>query len=302
MRVLNIPTSDTGGNGIRTKWAFAKYRPDWAYDLVTSSKKYMDYPADRTWPEARALWHKADVVHMRNSFDARRRMRVEAKPAVVHHHGTKFRTHPQILLRDQRRNKAIGLAATLDLWLIAPNELEWLPSPYDIDWLQSMRPAERRPGPLRIAHAPTNRVVKDTPAFLAAIDRLKQDMPVEVILIERSTWKECLQRKAHADIYYDQVDLGYGNNAIEAWGMGIPVVCGAQPPTLEEMGRRFGSLPFYPATPDTIYDALYNLANPPVREAWSQRGLAHVRQWHSEQAVVSQLVDTYARAIEKFHS
>ena len=36
-------------------------------------------------------------------------------------------------------------------------------------------------------------------------------------------------RKGRADVFVDQMILGYGCNAIEAWGMGIPVIAGVDP-------------------------------------------------------------------------
>lgn len=151
---------------------------------------------------------------------------------------------------------------------------------------------------VRIAHAPTNREVKGTQAFLDAIERLQAEgLPVEMDLIEGVSWAECLTRKAQADIYYDQVQLGYGNNAIEAWGMGIPVVAGAQPATLAEMERRFGSLPFYNATEQDIYDALKALVlSKDLRAEYSEKGLDHVRRFHDERVVVEQLKRLYRKA------
>lgn len=296
MHVLNIPGGfDTGGNGWRTKDAFARHAPGWTYDVCTSGNAYMIFPEDRRWVDARALWDAADVVHLRNDFAVEHMLNAPPKPAVVQHHGTTFRTHHEELLAATRRRGAIGLASTLDLWLIAPDELEWLPSPYDIDWLQTFR----RPlddGVLRIAHAPTDREVKSTESFLRAVERLGRQLPVELVLIENATWQDCLRLKGTADVYFDQVTLGYGNNAIEAWGTGLPVVAGAQPDTLEEMEARFGELPFYLADEATIYDALLALADPETRDVWGKRGHAHVRQWHDEAVVVEQLKAVYKRA------
>lgn len=302
MRVLNLATTDTGGNGIRTKQAFDRYT-DWSYDLVTSTRKYMDYPADKPWNRAQDLAAQADVLHLRNSFALGERFNLHDKPMVFHHHGTQFRYHFEDVLKDQRQHKAIGAAATLDLWLIAPDETEWLPSPYNLDWLASLaNPHPGVPGvdrPLRIAHAPTDRRIKGTDAFLAAVERIRQTLPVELILIERDTWANCLKRKATADIYYDQVELGYGNNAIEAWGMGIPVIAGAQDNTLEEMTHRFDTLPFYQADEGTLHQALLALADPTLRDVYSTRGIHHVRTWHNDKTVVTQMQDMYTRAITK---
>ena len=122
--------------------------------------------------------------------------------------------------------------------------------------------------------------------------------PVDLELIERERWDRCLQRKARADIFFDQVILGYGCNALEAWGMGIPVVCGASDPTLDEMERRFGRLPFYHATEETIYDALKELVeSPELRAKYAAIGNRYVREYHDEVKVVDQLKRIYQRAM-----
>lgn len=298
MRVLNVGNVDFGGDGIRTKRAFARHAPDWTYDVAVSSTNYLAYPADRPIREARQLAANADVVHARNSFRAARNAAALHKPLVITHHGTRLRNRPADVLAEQRAHSAIGLAATLDLWLLAPDELEWLPAPYDLDALASLR-QPHEDGPLRIGHAPTNREIKSTDAFLAACDKLSRETPVEVVLIEGQSWAECLHLKATCDVYFDQVLLGYGNNAIEAWGMGCPVVAGAADDTLAEYERRFGSLPFVHADEGSIYHALASLAEPIKRTEWSLRGLLHVGQWHDEKRVVEQLQRVYRRAVER---
>lgn len=151
-----------------------------------------------------------------------------------------------------------------------------------------------------IAHAPTNRAVKSTSLLLQAIKRLQDEgVDVELDLIEHRPWTECLERKAKADIYFDQVILGYGNNAIEAWGMGIPVICGGSDETLDEMERRFGRLPFYHATLETIYDAIKELVeSPELRAEYGRIGYEHVKTYHDAPVVVEQLKCLYQRAIQ----
>ena len=150
-----------------------------------------------------------------------------------------------------------------------------------------------------IAHAPTNREIKSTDTFLEAVKRLQDEgFPVDLDLIEHRPWAECLERKARADIYFDQVILGYGCNALEAWGMGIPVIAGAADETLDEMERRLGHLPFYHATEDTIYDALRELVeSPELRAEYGRIGHEYVKRWHDEAVVVEQLKALYRRAM-----
>ena len=306
MNVLVITMgADTGGVLVAIARAFAD-EPGWNVRAAASKINYIGYPQDLPWTgqALRDAWQQAEVVHLHHNFTTARRMtggyagrRLNHKPYVMHFHGTGFREAPRHHLRELREYQALAVVSTLDLWLLAPNETEWLPFTINVDALQGER---RHPmdDTIRIAHAPTNRAIKSTDGFLKAIARLRKDgYPVEQVLIEHTLWSECLRLKATADIYFDQVKLGYGNNAIEAWGMGIPVVAGGADPTLDEMERRFGSLPFYHATEDTIYDALRELVeSPELRQKMADRGLAHVRQFHDERVVVEQLKDIYRRA------
>jgi hypothetical protein len=294
MRVLNAGQYDIAGDGIRTKQAFIRHAADWTYDVTAERERVYAYPIDQPWSRVGELALAADVLHVRNTFAVPRALGIDA-PAVIHHHGTIFRRNRDALLRETAQRNALGLAATLDLWLMAPNELEWLPAPYDLDWLGAMRrPSEGKA--LRVGHAPTSRAIKSTDAFLSAVEKLAVQIPVEVVLIEGRTWADCLALKATCDVYFDQVLLGYGNNAVESWGMGIPVVAGAADDTLEEMARRFGSLPFVQADEGSIYEALLILADPDERRWWAKRGVEHVNQWHDELRVVQQLQQVYERA------
>lgn len=302
MRVLNIPGGqDTGGNGWRAYEAFRAFRPDWTYDLRVSKKTYIGYPVPEPWDldEARQLWAKADVVHLRNNWAIEDKLGgVPGRPAVMHHHGTFYRSLHESLLYEAKRRHALTVCATLDLWLIHPDDTEWLPSLFDLDWLATFRRPPADDGVLRIAHAPTDRRVKSTAAFLRAVERLREHVPVELELIEGASWGECLTRKGGADIYFDQVMLGYGNNSIEAMAMGIPVIAGAADATLDEYQSRFGQIPFYAADEGGIYSALLALTDPAERELWAKRGAEHVRQWHDRRKVVDQMVDLYTRAVD----
>ncbi|MCA1570821.1 MAG: hypothetical protein LC798_10990 [Chloroflexi bacterium] len=276
--------------------------PDWSVRSLVSMLNYIQYPVDLAWERKKLAehWGWADVVHLHHNFLSADRMgRVNRKPFVVEFHGSRFREEPSVHLRELQDHKAIGLASTLDLYLIAPDLLTWAPAPVNVEALSAMKqPATER---IRIAHAPTNRAVKSTRAFLEATDRLiAEGYPVVVDLIEYRPWAECLERKAKADIFFDQAILGFGCNALEAWGMGIPVVAGAADATLDEYERRFGHLPFYHATQSTIYDALRELVeSPELRTRYGDIGLAYVKKFHSEELVVAQLKELYHRALEQ---
>lgn len=299
--------ADTGGVLSSIVRAFRGV-PGWTVRSLVSSTNYIRYPMDLQWtrPIISKHWLEADVIHLHHDFRSAELMRrgytgqkLPQRPYVLEFHGTGFREQPFTHLREMRANRALGVVSTLDLYLLAPRELEWLPAAVDSKEIAKLR-QPRDDGRVRIAHAPTNRGIKSTEAFVAAIKRLKKEgYPVDLDLIEHQPWAKCLERKAQADIYFDQVILGYGCNAIEAWGMGIPVVAGGADPTLDEMERRFGGLPFYHATQETIYDALRELVeSPALRQRYGQRGLQHVQTYHDDAKVVEQLKGLYQRAAE----
>lgn len=304
MKVLILcPRSDLAGVGIGIKQAFDGYSRDWQVRVVRAQDKVYDYPKDAGWAEKNALVDWADLVHVMEIPAAMPR----GKKLVLHHHGSYFRWHRTTVLSEQRHRGAVGIVSTIDLLLLAPDDLTWIPAPYDVDWLYGMRRRHPR-RPLRIVQCPTNRVTKNTDALLAAAERLSKDVPVEVDIVEGVTWAESLRRKADADIVFDQLLTGYGNNAVEAMAMGIPVIAGLDPElaahhghpiphgTQDEMLRRFGGLPYVSAHEESVYEALVQLVDVDNRAAWGARGLAHVRKFHDQPVVVRQLEQVYLRA------
>jgi hypothetical protein len=288
---------------------------------VHISDTYIRYPYDiklqGNGGAVKRLYHAADVVHLNNTIHGWERFdHGQRKPVLLHHHGTIFRTRPRRLLVQARRFGFEQAASTVDLAAIAPEVISWLPTAYNLDELAALRDQHRRPddGLVRIAHAPTNRTIKSTEALVYAIEQLKSEgLPVDLDLIERVTWAECLRRKAAADVYFDQVILGYGCNAVEAWGMGMPVVAGVDPQRAEKIGHPIpagtrdlmlkeygGSLPFYEANERNIADALRPLVqSADLRAHWAAKGMEHVWRFHAEAPALAKLVELYLRAIAR---
>ena len=286
---------DIGGLGWGLASAFRKLT-DWEYRQVCGQPSYLDFPqADHwDWPQIVKWWKAADVVHLHDGYH---QLPSKRHGIVCTYHGIGFRGNPGWFLRQQEQHRATGLVSTLDLWLLAPSETTWCPAPYDLDWLHSFRHPLRRPdGPLRIGHAPTDRSIKHTAEFLAACEQFGRETPVEVVLIEGMSWRDCLEVKGSCDIFYDQCAFTYGGNSIEAMAMGIPVLNGAPDATLAEYERRFGDLPFVLVDPGSILEGLRMLASPYARDAWGRRGRRHVEQFHSQRAVVDLLTPIYRDA------
>jgi glycosyltransferase involved in cell wall biosynthesis len=324
MRVLNVSFGqDTGGQQWRLARAWRRFRPDDSYISATHTPTF--YPVENLISRhhgklERDWFPNADVVHVNNDLQHVRRplkLDLRQKPVVVHHHGTMFRTRPEYHLAAMRDMGAVAIASSLDLVAIAPAEVEWMPLAYELEELQLYRqaaePARPDDGAFRIAHAPTNRPIKGTDALIAAVDRLREvGVKVELDIIEGVKNVRCLERKARADVFVDQLLLGYGANAVEAWGMGIPVIAGVQPERCPELIRQtipdgtpalmeevWGQFPFYSATEQSLYTALVQMLSPVVRQKWAAIGMEHFMKFHEASSVVDRLEKTYRRAMVK---
>lgn len=297
---LNIfAGADTAGQGIRAQRAINRWSRSWSTRCVVRSVNYIGYPVDVFWDERRVreLWARSDVVHAHNELTSLTvPQRRQPRPLVLHHHGTALRDHHRQVLGQARRAGAVQLVSTVDL-LQYGEDLRWSPTPYDLAWLASHRVRDEGTK-IRIAHAPTNRAIKSTDAILAAVERLGRRHAIEFDLIEGVSWAECLARKGRADIFVDQLILGYGCNSIEAWGMGIPVIAGvADGAVRERMLDLFGELPFHESSEATIETRLEELiVDAEQRQQWADRGRRHVQRFHDEQAVVADLEAVYAQA------
>ena len=292
MYVLSVRQgSDLAGSSYAITKAFAGHHTITVRSAVRLTN-YLDYPHDLAWSQLADEWPHADVVHLHENAKPRRIL--GDKPFVMHLHGTVFRRNVDLFRRYITDNGGVGVAATLDLLDLEPS-LTWLPHPISRDMLPKRRFTGGRL--LRVAHAPTDRAIKSTEAFLAAC-RL---VGVEPVLVEGKTNAECLAIKATCDALYDQTELGYGVNAIEAWALGLPVIAGGAPSTLARMRAEFGQLPFIETTADTIADALAVLRDEQDRATWAEAGHAHYERFHDGAETVRRLAPIYESLAVRSH-
>lgn len=304
MRILIVSSGeDSGGVGIAIKQAFDRHAPDYSVRQVRFNNNYLDYPADITLnadniAEVDELFEKADVVHfMERWFGAKRYQSFFNKPKVIHHHGTIFRTDPTPLMEQAALYRAVSVVSTIDLLLCAPpGELRWVPNPVDTRQMGLLRYSAYQGNPRVLAvHAPTVREKKSTAAWLQAFEGLNADLR----LIEGRRWKECLRLKAEGDLLMDQLLFGYGNNAIEAWAMGMPVISGVGNQTIaDHMQSIIGYLPFYRCTPSTVGERLREIVeDADLRREYGQIGEEYVNAFHDERKVVEQWKGIYQEAL-----
>lgn len=311
---FNLSTgADTGGAAIREVEAFdnpvANPTGEWEVRSMVAASNYIQYSKDLHYSvqAVRETYSKADVVHLNHTLHGHKWYDGgQGKPTVLEHHGLHrgaFDIDFEGSILAGIEIGAVQIGSTVNLELFGPpGTIEWAPIPYDLAALRAMR--TRSAGPtVRVAHAPTNRAIKSTEAFLAAMASLEaRGFKVETVLIEQATHEECLRAKATADILVDQLVLGYGCNAVEAWGMGLAVVGGFADPGWSEYAKaRYDlrpsptGLPFMSATEATLESVLERLIlDADLRQRWADIGGAHVLRWHSQAASVVQMSKIYA--------
>lgn len=291
--------ADTAGINVAIKGAFDRHGSGaWRADSMVASSNYLEYPVDVPYDpqQLRELYDAADVVHLHNTTHGHRWYDDgQGKPTVLHHHGRKdlHRT-----VKEAARLGAAQLGSTYDLSLLEPG-VEWLPTPVHLERLRELRARWYRSGDrVRIMHAPTNRAIKGTEEFLAAFDDPRLAAIAEPVLVTGVTWDECLRVKATCDVVYDQLLLGYGSNAVEAFAMGIPVIAGVADPEIRAgMLQRWGRLPFLESRPGELAAALALVATQAdVLLQYAAWGAHHVQRFHDERRTVAQLEDIYGRA------
>lgn len=307
LKALVIGNTDPGGVMGRFQ-AAALHEGGLSIRSAHRAEQYFEFPGDIRWTRAnhdvvRQLAREADIIHLNNSWAPYRTLGLH-KPALLHHHGSMFRKDPERMLARAKSYRMTQAVSTIDLQRPAPRLLHWLPTAYDLDALADMRVKRPDDGMVRVVSAPTNRAYKATEALIAAAARLKAEgVPIELVLVEGVTWAECLEAKATADVLFDQVAFGYGCNAVEAWGMGIPVIAGADPWTLERMRHEWGSLPFYEASEATIADALRAMVeSADLRAEWAAKGAAHAAKYHAEKPALARLAELYALTIKDWQT
>ena len=297
MRVFVLSEGqDTGGQGARI--AAALRGAGHTAHAMHQSETYLKYPRDERWDEgrARALFEAADVVHLKNGVALYEQFGGD-KSAVVHHQGTRLRDNAAAVDAECRAVGAVQIVSTVDL-LADCTDATWIPSPHDLDW---MRDKYRTRGK-GVAHAPTNRAAKGTGTVIEVCGR----MGLTLDLIEGVEWRVCLSRKGRAEILIDQLTIGYGNNAVEAMALGVPVISG----WAEEADRQtfhaqthMAELPFVHANDaESLETALGYLSDPDARADMATRGRAFVEEFHSYEAVVARLLPVYEQAVNRWRS
>ncbi len=190
--------------------------------------------------------------------------------------------------------------STPDLLEFVPGSV-WLPQPISENELRSIRNASSSTPKstysdnrvIKIAHAPSNRVIKGTIYLENAITELKQTgFNVELVLVENKPYVEALKICSTADIVVDQLLVGsYGQFSVEMMALGKPVICYIREDLLKYYPE---DLPLINATPLTILSVLKELIQ--RHFDWpdlGHKGIKYVTDTHSSKKVAQLTLDYY---------
>lgn len=289
MKLLHLhPGADTGGQSAAAKRVLEAGGDE--VRVFVRKPHPFKYGGAELWDAdaVRASYAWADVVVIHNDpglFEL-----VDdgtPKNLFVHHHGSMFRDYP----RRWEDAKAIGarqIVSTVDLLLTVPKgeHADWMPQVVDTAKMRALRVACAPDGHERIVitHAPTNRMIKGTRYVMLAKRQLRGQ--ADFVIIQRQSWLICLTLKASSHIFIDQLGLGYGNNAIEAWAMDLPVIAGATAQIIDKMNEVYdGQLPFLQASRETLQARILELIeSEELRAEWASTGRAHIERFHEPDA------------------
>lgn len=163
----------------------------------------------------------------------------------------------------------------------------------------AFEPAYPDPGvqaPLLVAHAPNHRFFKGTDHLLSAIEHLKaRGVAIELDLIEGLPRQQALIRYRRADVVFDQCLIGFhGYFALEAMGMGKPVLCFLRDPKADLLAP--DQCPIVNVRPETIAGQLERLASHrDLGHQLGRQGRAYVERYYTVGAFADRLAATYAR-------
>ncbi|WP_147819013.1 glycosyltransferase [Salidesulfovibrio onnuriiensis] len=250
MRVLMLAVNDPAGTGIQFCKAVNRHSPHSCRIATLETRYTHGWETDLHLPdldeagveELGDLLRECDILHFHMTCDERQPFGpyvpadfLAGKEVVHHHHGHHdFRSDPD---RFRRKYADLGrtnlLVSTPDLLKLLP-EAFWLPNLVPVDE-PLFSPLERdHGGPLRVAHSPTRKDLKNTDEFLEAVRILEsRGAALEVDLIDDVPNTECLARKRACHVLFDHMQGYYGVSSLEGLSQGLAVIAG-----LDDWNRR----------------------------------------------------------------
>lgn len=323
MNILMMAVNDPAGTAIQFCKAVNAYTPHRAR-LVTLETRYTHsweediflprLPAERLG-EVEELLKNADLFHFHMTADENLRLGpflpadyLRGKLILHHHHGhPDYRGNPgKYIEKYQRLGRRNILVSTPDLMKLFPMA-RWQPNLVPIhEPLLLPLSAEERAGrpdrPLRIAHSPTRKDLKNTDDLLAVVaEEQSAGLALALDLMDDVPNVECLRRKRLCHVLFDHMQGYYGVSSLEGLSQGLAVIAGLDEWNTARIREFAGAeaLPWVVArNREELRAALRELAGDPERTAaigaasrafmegcWSDRKAALHLAWAYEHAV-----------------
>jgi hypothetical protein len=187
---------------------------------------------------------------------------------------------------------ANAMAAMGDMKAYIPSHIDLHFWPIDIERLKIVS-KPRRPGPLRVAHAPNHPHFKGTPYLEDAIARLQAEgCPIELVRVQGVPNERVIELFRDSDVIAEQFIGGFhGYTALEAMALAKPVLAYIRSPDLLIDTE---ACPIINTTPDAIYDVLKAMSEGKYDLiGLGKRGRAYVERYYSIDAVAVRLADMY---------
>lgn len=195
---------------------------------------------------------------------------------------TETNTEKNILENVKRGQKyADVLIAGADLIHLGEKAL-MLPLAVDLSLWKYVPPKKHKK--VVIAHSTNHRTHKGTRFILDIVSELSQQMPIEMMIIEKKTIAECQKLYPEADIFIPDVITGWhGLVAIEAMASGRPVITYLRNDFMKHHSYYSeGNIPVISANPDTLKEAITKLIkNSQLRKELGNKGRNYVLKYHS---------------------
>jgi hypothetical protein len=282
VKILMIALNDPAGTGIGFCRAVNRLGRHESRMVTLETRYTHSWPKDLHVPELdeaglaelESLLQGCDVLHFHMTADEHLQLGpflpadyLPGKAVVHHEHGHHdFRSNPEAFREKYRRlGRRNLLVSTPDLKRMMP-EARWQPNLVHQDEAV-LRPAERTwTGPLKLAHSPTRKDLKNTDELLAVVEALRcEGLDLALDFIDNVPHGECLARKRTNHALFDHMQGYYGVSSLEGLSQGLAVIAGLDAWNLthvaEFAGVEQGALPWVLAhDSDSLATALRGLA------------------------------------------
>lgn len=171
--------------------------------------------------------------------------------------------------------------------LLTPNSLN-----FPVEHIRPVvRSDERRP--ICIVHSPNHRIIKGTEYIIEAVERLKNEIDINFILLEKKSNAEVLSiLRDQADIFIEKlVGPSYALSAIEAMAYGVPVIGSVDNGDWDDLAKTFrrysflADCPIVSASVESLEDEIKRLCvSSEKRRELSLRSREYVMRYHSYRA------------------